>query len=83
VQDGRDLVEHDPQLRARRFFVRAEHPVAGGFLHEGLTAHLRETPGGIRHSAPVLGADTDDVLTNVLGVSEVRLAALRASNVLT
>ncbi|MEU9289995.1 CoA transferase [Streptomyces sp. NPDC048275] len=82
VQDGRELVEHDPQLRARGFYVRAEHPVAGAFLHEGVPLRLTRTPGGIREPAPVLGADTDSVLSKVAGYSVERIQLLRDAGVL-
>lgn len=82
VQDGRELVEHDPQLRARGFYVRAGHPVAGAFLHEGVPIRLTGTPGGIRRAAPVLGADTDEVLREVAGLSPERLRRLHDAGVL-
>ncbi|WP_189874320.1 CaiB/BaiF CoA-transferase family protein [Streptomyces bluensis] len=82
VQDGRELVEHDPQLRARGFYVRAEHPAAGAFLHEGVPIRLTRTPGGIRRAAPVLGADTDEVLLDVAGISAERLRRLHEEGVL-
>jgi crotonobetainyl-CoA:carnitine CoA-transferase CaiB-like acyl-CoA transferase len=82
VQDGRELVEHDPQLRARGFYVRKEHPVAGAFLHEGVPIRLTRTPGGIREAAPVLGADTDAVLSEVAGFSTERVQQLREAGVL-
>ncbi|MGW0655314.1 CaiB/BaiF CoA transferase family protein [Streptomyces umbrinus] len=82
VQDGRELVEHDPQLRARGFYVRKEHPVAGAFLHEGVPITLTRTPGGIREPAPVIGADTDAVLRDVAGLTPERIQHLRADGVL-
>ncbi|MDV9171156.1 CoA transferase [Streptomyces sp. W16] len=82
VQDGRELVEHDPQLRARGFYVRKEHPVAGAFLHEGVPIRLTRTPGGIREAAPALGADTDAVLREVAGFSTERVRQLREAGVL-
>ncbi|MET9381791.1 CoA transferase [Streptomyces sp. NPDC002928] len=82
VQDGRDLVEHDPQLRARGFYVRMEHPRAGAFLHEGVPIRLMGTPGGIRRPAPVLGADTDEVLREVAGLAPERLRRLHDTEVL-
>ncbi|MBU3871047.1 CoA transferase [Streptomyces sp. 4503] len=82
VQDGRDLVEQDPQLRARGFYVRAQHPVAGAFLHEGPPIRLTRTPGGVRTAAPVLGADTDDVLRDVAGLPPERIRELREREVL-
>ncbi|WP_406464108.1 CoA transferase [Streptomyces sp. NBC_01622] len=82
VQDGRELVEHDPQLRARGFYVRKEHPVAGAFLHEGVPIRLTRTPGAVRKAAPVLGADTDAVLEEVAGFSAERVQQLREAGVL-
>lgn len=82
VQDGRELVEHDPQLRARGFYVRVEHPAAGPFLHEGVPVRLTGTPGSIRRPAPLLGADTDEVLRDVAGLSATRLRHLHETGVL-
>ncbi|TLS48021.1 CoA transferase [Streptomyces montanus] len=82
VQDGRDLVEHDPQLRARGFYVRLEHPAAGAFLHEGVPIRLTGTPGSVRRPAPLLGADTDEVLREVAGFSPERLRRLHEAGVL-
>jgi crotonobetainyl-CoA:carnitine CoA-transferase CaiB-like acyl-CoA transferase len=82
VLNGQDLVEHDPQLRARGFYVRMEHPVAGAFLHEGTPIRLGRTPGGIRTPAPLLGADTDAVLSEVAGLSPERIQRLRDAGIL-
>ncbi|WP_405534394.1 CoA transferase [Streptomyces sp. NBC_00075] len=82
VQDGRELVEHDPQLRARGFYVRVEHPAAGSFLQEGVPIRLTRTPGGIRRPAPLLGADTEEVLREVAGISPERLRLLYEAGVL-
>ena len=81
VQDGRDLVEQDPHLRARGFYVRREHPSAGAFLHEGTPIRLHRTPGGIRDAAPLLGADTEAVLRDA-GLSPERIRRLRDAGTL-
>lgn len=82
VQDGRDLVERDPHLRARGFYETVEHPVAGAFLHEGVTPRLGETPGRVWRAAPRLGEHTRDVLGGLLGLEDAELAALAADGVL-
>ncbi|MGI9051485.1 MAG: CoA transferase [Ilumatobacteraceae bacterium] len=82
VQDGRDLVEHDPQLRALGFYQVLDHPAAGPFIHEGDPIHLSTTPGGLWDPAPLLGADTDDVLSELDGFSDDELARLRAAGAL-
>jgi len=38
--------------------------------------------GGVPRAAPVLGQDTDEVLTRLLGLSDVELAGLRARSVI-
>ncbi|TCC28949.1 CaiB/BaiF CoA-transferase family protein [Kribbella speibonae] len=82
VRDGRDLVEHDPQLAAGNFYQLLDHPIAGPVLHEGMTAHLHSTPGGLRHPAPLLGQHTDELLTELLHFTPEQLADLHDEGVL-
>jgi crotonobetainyl-CoA:carnitine CoA-transferase CaiB-like acyl-CoA transferase len=42
---------------------------------------LSETPGGIRSLGPKLGEHTDEVLRELLGMSESQIADLRARHV--
>lgn len=78
VQDGRDLVDHDEQLRHSCFYQVLEHPKLGPILHEGIAVRLSATPGSLRAPAPLLGADTDDVLTELAGMRPDEIARLRA-----
>jgi crotonobetainyl-CoA:carnitine CoA-transferase CaiB-like acyl-CoA transferase len=78
VQDGRDLVEHDPQLRAGGFYEVLHHPRSGPFLHEGMPIRLAATPGRLRAPAPVLGQDTDAVLAELGAMTPHEITALRA-----
>ncbi|NIL76246.1 CoA transferase [Rhodococcus sp. B10] len=82
VQNGRDLVEHDVHLRDRQFYVPVDHPVAGTFLHEGTPIRMSSTRGGVRRPAPVLGSDTDDVLSTILGYTPDQIASLRSAQTL-
>jgi crotonobetainyl-CoA:carnitine CoA-transferase CaiB-like acyl-CoA transferase len=82
VQDARDLVESDPQLRARGFYQPVAHPVAGTFLHEGVVPRLADTPGAIWHAAPRLGEHTRDVLREWLGLGEGEMERLAGNGVL-
>ncbi len=82
VQDARELVEADPQLRARGFYRPATHPVAGTFLHEGVVPRLAETPGAIRHAAPRLGEHTRAVLGGLLGLGDAEIDRYAAAGVL-
>jgi len=71
-----DLVYSDVQLRDRRHWVTLDHPVMGPSIYDGIPYRLSETPGRLRSSAPLLGADTRDVCTGLLGVSEDTYDAL-------
>ncbi|HKU40266.1 MAG TPA: CoA transferase, partial [Polyangiales bacterium] len=44
VQDVRDLLERDPQLRARPAWTLVDHPVLGAFEHQTTPYHLARTP---------------------------------------
>lgn len=82
VQDGRDLVERDPHLRARGFYETAVHPRVGPFPHEGVVARLGETPGRVWHAAPLLGEHTREVLTGLLGLGDAELDGYAAAGAL-
>lgn len=82
VRDGRDLVDHDPQLAAGGFYQQLNHPLAGPVAHEGVVAHLHGTPGGLWQPAPLLGQHTDELLTELLDLTPDRLADLRKEGVL-
>jgi len=83
VRDGRDLVDTDPQLRARGFYVDLDHPLVGPVAHEGVVAHLSDTPGGLWNPAPLLGQHTDELLTELLGLTPAELADLHDQGVLS
>jgi len=82
VRDGRDLVDHDPQLAAGNFYQKLDHPLAGPVAHEGVVAHLHGTPGGLWQPAPLLGQHTDELLTELLGLTPERLSSLHDEGVL-
>lgn len=70
VQHAGDLIENDPQMRARGFYREVEHPEIGSMLVEGVPFQLSETPGYPRRPAPLLGEHNDLVLQGVLGMTE-------------
>jgi crotonobetainyl-CoA:carnitine CoA-transferase CaiB-like acyl-CoA transferase len=72
----------DPQLRARGFWERVDHPVAGSFLCTGMPfAFVGKPRRWIHRVPPLYGQHTGEVLTGVLGRGEQDLAALRGSGV--
>jgi CoA:oxalate CoA-transferase len=75
-------VAENPHLRARHMILRAEHPGFAGLLVPGSplkTVGASDTPDT---RAPSLGEHTDTVLTRFLGYDSVRLAELRARQVI-
>ena len=55
-------LESDPQLVARGFFERLDHPEVGRRTHTGVPWLLRNSPNGVQHRAPLLGEHTADYL---------------------
>jgi len=82
VQDGRNLVEDDPHLRARGFYVPLAHPRTGTALHEGVVPRLLGTPGRLAAPAPCLGEHTVPVLRELLGLDDAEIGRHRALGVL-
>ncbi|HXF52371.1 MAG TPA: CoA transferase [Dehalococcoidia bacterium] len=70
----------DEHLAARGFFHEVEHPDAGRIRYPAPPAHMSATPGSVR-PAPRLGADTDDVLREILGLSPRQIVTLRQQGI--
>ena len=71
----------DPHLAARRFFVTLVHPEVGEERHEGNPVRMSLTAQRTAASAPCLGADTVEVLGEVLGLSAGDVEKLIAEGV--
>ena len=78
----RDIVE-DPHLNARGYIERLAHPKVGSRAHTGIPWRLLRRPNGVRSPAPCLGADTHELLRDILGSSESEIADLCASGVIS
>jgi benzylsuccinate CoA-transferase BbsF subunit len=76
VLDADDLLNRDPQLRARGHWVRIDHEVMGPSVYDGIPYRLSATPGRLRSAAPLLGADSRAVCTDLLGISDDAYDAL-------
>ena len=75
-------VATDPHLWARGFLLQRDHPVVGRQTHAGIPWTMSGTPCNVRAAAPLLGADTDDVLTSMLGYPVQEIKQLRAEGVI-
>jgi crotonobetainyl-CoA:carnitine CoA-transferase CaiB-like acyl-CoA transferase len=74
----------DPRVQARREVVRIQHPgfdVDTELWGTGVPITFSRSQVGLDRPAHALGADTEDVLSELLGYSAERIAALGASRV--
>ncbi len=78
---NKDLA-HDPHLRQRGFLVELEHPEVGRRIHAGIPWTMSGTPCKVWRAAPLLGQDTDYVLSSILGYPAGRIEKLRADRIL-
>jgi crotonobetainyl-CoA:carnitine CoA-transferase CaiB-like acyl-CoA transferase len=82
VSTGEDLVDRDPHLAARGFYVELDHPLAGWIRHEGVVARMSRTAARLDRPAPLLGQHTDAVLTQLLSLDVEEIRALTDAGVL-
>jgi CoA:oxalate CoA-transferase len=76
-----DRVVGDPQVQSRDMIVEVEHPTAGRMKIPGIPIKMSETPGQVDVCAPCLGEHTDEILTEVLGYSAEKIAALKSEDI--
>jgi formyl-CoA transferase len=72
-------VMHDPHFRERGSVVELDHPTVGKILVPGSPLHLGASDPISPRPAPELDQHTDSALADILGLSEERLAELRAA----
>ncbi len=81
VLDIADMFE-DPHVAARQMITEVAHPQLGPIRMHGVFPRMSGTPGAIRSPGPALGEHTDEILRDLLGAGDERLAALRAAGVI-
>jgi benzylsuccinate CoA-transferase BbsF subunit len=79
---NKDLAS-DPHLRERGYLIEMEHPEVGRRTHVAMPWTFADEPRRIRSAAPVRGADTDEILTNLAGYSREKVEELRKAGVLS
>jgi crotonobetainyl-CoA:carnitine CoA-transferase CaiB-like acyl-CoA transferase len=85
VQDGADLVEHDPQLRQRGFLQPMDdvHPTLGPTWIDRLVIQFDTTPCDDYQRTRAVGEDSAAILKDWLGMDEATLAELNNAGVLS
>jgi benzylsuccinate CoA-transferase BbsF subunit len=72
----------DEHIKVRGFMESFDHPVAGEKLYPGMPFKMSLTPGYIHRPAPCLGADTEYIFKNLLGLSDEQIKQLDDEGVL-
>ncbi len=82
VQDGEDVLVHDPHLRARDYFVYLDHSETGHSAYDGIAYKLSATPGKLSRPAPRIGEHTEFVCKEILGMDDEEYTELLVEEVL-
>ncbi len=80
VCTAQDLVS-DPHVRGTGMLTEVPDEELGALLMHGVMWRMSESPGRIRFTGRPVGADTDQVLAEELGLDPARVTALRQAGV--
>jgi len=80
VLDISEIIEH-PYIHDREILIDHYNKEYGNILMHQAFPRLSKTPGKVRHSAPLLGGDTDDVLKEI-GISDKQINILRKKKII-
>ena len=72
----------DEHFAAREAIVRLTHPEFGDFPMQNVVPRLSMTPGKVKWTGPRLGEHTDEVLSDIVGLTAGDIDALRSSGVI-
>ncbi|WP_207461490.1 formyl-CoA transferase [Azospirillum sp. SYSU D00513] len=74
-------IAEEPSLRETGTVVEVDHPVRGKYLTVGNPIKLSDSPTEVTRS-PLLGEHTDEILREVLGFDDARIAEIRDAGAL-
>ncbi len=72
----------DAHFKAREAIVRVADHTFGEIAMQNVTPKLSETPGEIRHAAPLLGEHNDEIYRGLLELGEAELIALKDNDII-
>ena len=72
----------NPQFAARNSVIEVDDPVLGKTKMPGVVPRMSRSPGEVRHLAPALGQDNEEIYTGMLGYSPEDLVGLKAEGVI-
>jgi crotonobetainyl-CoA:carnitine CoA-transferase CaiB-like acyl-CoA transferase len=76
------LTASHPQLMARRFYEKTDHPVMGDHLVPTLPFRFASIDHWVRTPPPTLGQHNHEILRALLGCDETMIAELEADKVI-
>jgi crotonobetainyl-CoA:carnitine CoA-transferase CaiB-like acyl-CoA transferase len=71
----------DPQVQARGMRLDLPHPALGSVPSVANPIKYSATPLCYRSAPPMLGADTDEILRNILGIAPAEIARMRKAGI--
>ena len=80
VLDISEIIDH-PYIHDREVLINHFNKEYGNILMHQAFPRLSKTPGKVKHSAPTLGGDTDNVLKEI-GISDKQIQTLRKNKII-
>ncbi len=80
VENAKDTL-NDPQLKQRNIYWKMNHSEMGEFTHLGQSFQLSKTPAKAYSPAPLLGEHTEQICTEMLGMSDEEFVSLMQEGV--
>jgi benzylsuccinate CoA-transferase BbsF subunit len=80
VENSADVF-NDPQLRKRNIYWPMQHAEMGDFTHLGQSFQLSKTPARPYSPSPLLGEHTEQICTEMLGMSDEEFVSLMQEGV--
>jgi crotonobetainyl-CoA:carnitine CoA-transferase CaiB-like acyl-CoA transferase len=71
----------DPQVQARGMRLDLPHPALGSVPSVANPIKYSATPISYRSAPPMLGADTDEILRDILGIAPAEIARMRKAGI--
>jgi benzylsuccinate CoA-transferase BbsF subunit len=75
VQNVEDIVDFDPQVKARELLLTLHHEVVGDYLHTRWPFIMSKTPPDIK-TGPLMGEHNHYICTEILGMSDEEFVEL-------
>jgi CoA:oxalate CoA-transferase len=73
---------NDPQLISRDMIIEVEQTLSGKVKVPGSLFKLSKTPGNVNYPAPMLGEHNQEILANILGLTEQEIASLNEEKII-